>query len=233
MDGEGRSPETLSKESVLSLEPSHQQETQRSRYEKAREAEQHALVSNDTEWNPGKRFYLAFASLLLLSMMVSLDSTIVSVALPTIARDLDGTAIEAFWTGTSFLLSSAVFLPTIGSLSHIFGRMQAIVTCTVFFLVGIVVSGVANNFTVMLAGRTVQGVGGGGLILLTEVVVTDLVPLRQRGAYLGLIGAMWAIGTVIGPVIGGVIAVRTTWASLSSFHSDICVSKLSSADRPS
>lgn len=130
------------------------------------------------------------------------------------AADLNGTAIEAFWTGTSFLLSSAVFQPSIAALSHIFGRMSALVCCTVFFLVGIIVSSVAQSFTPMLIGRTIQGVGGGGIILLNDIVITDLVPMRLRGAYFGIIGGVWALGAVSGPVIGGALAVNTTWVSL-------------------
>ena len=83
--------------------------------------------------------------------------------LQTLAADLNGTAIESFWTGTSFLLSSAVFQPSIAALSHIFGRMEAMVACIIFFLVGLILSSVAANFTVMLLRRTIQGVGGGGL----------------------------------------------------------------------
>lgn len=128
-------------------------------------------------------------------------------------EDLHGTAIEAFWTGTSFLLTSAVFQPTIGSLSHIFGRMYAIVFCSIFFLVGIIVSSVAQDFTAMLVGRTIQGIGGGGIILMSDIVITDLVPMRQRGMYFGLIGGCWAIGSVSGPVIGGVLAYKATWVS--------------------
>lgn len=78
-------------------------------------------------------------------------------------------------------------------------------------MVGIIVSSVAHDFAVMLVGRTIQGIGGGGIILLNDVVITDLVPMRLRGAYFGIIGAVWGLGSVSGPVIGGVLSEETTW----------------------
>ena len=129
------------------------------------------------------------------------------------AADLHGTAIEAFWTGTSFLLTSAIFQPPIAALSHIFGRMPALTFCVTCFLIGIIISGLAHNFTVMLVGRTIQGVGGGGVILLNDIIITDLVPMRLRGAYFGIIGGVWALGSVSGPVIGGALAYKATWVS--------------------
>lgn len=118
------------------------------------------------------------------------------------AKALGGSAIEAFWSGTSFLLTSTVVQPVIGSFSHIFGRKPLIYVSLAFFLAGAIVAALANNFTIILVGRSIQGVGGGGLICLTEIVVTDLVPLRERGKWLSMFSAMWAVGTVAGPLIG-------------------------------
>ena len=97
-------------------------------------------------------------------------------------QDLHGTAIEAFRTVTSLLLSSAIFQPPLAALSHIFGRMPALTFGVAFFLIGIIISGLAKNFTVVLAGRTIQGVGGDRVILLNDIIITDLVPMRLRGA---------------------------------------------------
>lgn len=118
--------------------------------------------------------------------------------------------------GTAFLLTSAVFQLPMGAFSNIFGRMPVLTFCTAFFLVGIVISSVANDFTVMLVGRSIQGVGGGGLLLLSDIVITDLVPMRQRGKYFGIIGGIWALGSVTGPVIGGAFAYKITWVSVCS-----------------
>jgi MFS family permease len=118
------------------------------------------------------------------------------------AKALGGSAIEAFWSGTAFLLTSTVFPPVIGSFSHIFGRKTLIYVSLGFFLVGSIVPAVANNFTVVLVGRSIQGIGGGGIICLTEMVLVDTVPLRERGKWFSFFGAMWSIGTVGGPLLG-------------------------------
>lgn len=127
------------------------------------------------------------------------------------SADLHGSAIESFWTGTSFLLSSAVFQPPIAAISEVFGRRQALLFSVTGFLVGIIISSAAPNFTVMLVGRTIQGVGGGGMVLISDVIVTDLVPMRQRGIYYGMVGGMWVVGMSLGPVVGGAFALDATW----------------------
>lgn len=86
-----------------------------------------------------------------------------------------------------------------------------IFTGLVFFLVGVIVAALAKDFATLLVGRSIQGIGGGGLIALTEIVVTDLVPLRFRGQWFGIISGMWALGSVSGPVIGGAFAQNVTW----------------------
>ena len=81
----------------------------------------------------------------------------------------------------------------------------------IFFLIGALVAALANDFGTLLVGRSFQGIGGGGLIALTEILVTDLVPLRLRGQWFGIISAMWSIGSVSGPIIGGAFAQTVTW----------------------
>lgn len=129
----------------------------------------------------------------------------------TIATALHGTATEAFWAGTSFLLASTVFQPTFASLSNIFGRIPLIVTSLLLFLVGTLVAALSREFFVLLIGRTLQGLGGGGLQSITEVVVTDLVPLRVRSKYFAIISGAWSIGSVTGPVVGGVFTQKVSW----------------------
>ncbi|KAF2459997.1 major facilitator superfamily domain-containing protein [Lineolata rhizophorae] len=162
-------------------------------------------------FKPGWRFYLAFSSLSVITLMAALDATSISVALPIMARALGGSALEAFWSGTSFILTSTVFQPVLGSFSHIFGRKPMIMLSLALFGAGAIIAAVADNFTVVLVGRSIQGVGGGGIIVLTEVVVTDMVPLRERGKWFSFISSMWAVGTVIGPLLGGGFAEDVTW----------------------
>ncbi|KAH9879394.1 hypothetical protein J1614_002834 [Plenodomus biglobosus] len=166
------------------------------------------------KFEPGWRFLAAFGSLCIITLMAALDATSLSVALPIMAKALGGSAIEAFWSGTSFLLTSTVFQPVIGSFSHIFGRKSLIYVSLAFFLAGSIIAALANNFTLILVGRSIQGVGGGGIICLTEMVVVDTVPLRERGKWFSFFGAMWSIGTVAGPLLGGGFSQNVSWTWL-------------------
>ena len=124
---------------------------------------------------------------------------------------LKGNAIEAFWAGTSFLLTSTVWQPNWVAFSHLWGRRPLLLLALTFFTVGSIVCAVAKNFTMMLVGRSVQGTGGGGIIAITEIIITDMVPLRERGNYFALISIVWAIGSVSGPLIGGALAQGNAW----------------------
>jgi MFS family permease len=128
-----------------------------------------------------------------------------------IAQAVGGSAIETFWSGTSFLLTSTVLQPIVGSFSTIFGRKAAILISLVFFGVGAIIAAVAKSIGVILVGRSIQGVGGGGIITLSEIVITDMVPLRERGKWFSVQSAMWSIGTVVGPLLGGGFAQNVDW----------------------
>ncbi|KAJ9210636.1 hypothetical protein DTO166G4_7779 [Paecilomyces variotii] len=167
--------------------------------------------SDSEDFKLSRRAIMIFFTLSVLTLMAALDGTSISVALPIIAERLHGTAIEAFWAGTSFLLCSTVFQPSFASFSNIFGRKPLILTSILFFFVGAVIAGVAKNFVYMLVGRSLQGVGGGGIIALSEIIVTDIVPLRLRGNYFGILSAMWSIGSVTGPILGGGFSENVTW----------------------
>ncbi|KAI9673098.1 MAG: hypothetical protein M1829_004412 [Trizodia sp. TS-e1964] len=171
--------------------------------------------------NP-KVIFLAFSGLAVINLSAALDTTSIGVALPIITNELHGSALEAFWSGTSFLLTSTVFQPLIGSLSHIFGRKPLILINLAVFALGLIIAAVAQNFTTLLAGRSIQGVGGGGLIVLTEIIVTDLVPLRERGKFFGLIASMWAFGTVAGPLVGAGFAQNVSWRWLFYINLPLC-----------
>lgn len=100
------------------------------------------------------------------------------------------------------------------ALSSVYGRMPILTFCVVSFLVGIIVSARAQDFTDMLVGRTIQGVGGGGIILMNDLIIADLVPLRLRGKYFGITGGIWTLGSVSGPIIGGALAYKANWVSV-------------------
>ncbi|EFX00832.1 major facilitator superfamily transporter multidrug resistance [Grosmannia clavigera kw1407] len=168
-------------------------------------------VDNKAVFRPTRSFFLAFSALMVVTIAIALDATSMSVSLSSISAALGGSALEAFWSGTSFLLASTVLQPTAASLSNIFGRKYLIYVNGIFFFVGSLVAALANNFTVLIVGRTIQGIGGGSLIALTEVVVTDLVSLAFRPTWFSVLSAMWSLGTVSGPLVGAAFTQNVSW----------------------
>ena len=121
------------------------------------------------------------------------------------------TSLESYWAGIAFLLSSVLFQPVHTALSDIIGRKIILYVCIVFFLIGSVVVGSAQYPAALLAGRTIQGIGGGGMEALCEVILTDLTTLKERSKYIGILGLMWAGGSILGPLVGGSFAQFVTW----------------------
>jgi MFS family permease len=128
-----------------------------------------------------------------------------------ISDSLHGSATSTFWIGTAYLLPCAVFQPFIVALSDIFGRKQALFVSITLFTVGTIACCTSHTITQLLAGRSVQGIGGAGITALPNVIYTDFVPLRQRPKYTAFAQLAWALGTVIGPIIGGLFADHSTW----------------------
>jgi MFS family permease len=124
---------------------------------------------------------------------------------------LEATTVETFWAGSSFLLAHSVFVPFIGALSDIFGRRELLLASIAFFTAGTVICAATNNITHLLAGRTVQGVGAGGMQVLSFIIISDIIPLRQRPKYGSCILLAWGIGAAVGPLLGGAIIENTTW----------------------
>ncbi|KAK3312811.1 major facilitator superfamily domain-containing protein [Apodospora peruviana] len=165
------------------------------------------------EWQPGKQEYAVMATLAVISLMVALDATILVSVLPTLAVDFGGTSTDAFWAGTSYLLSCAVCQPFIAALSDIFGRKEMLMASVLFFTLGTVLCApIAKSFTVFFAGRAVQGIGGGGIITMGQVIFADIVPLRQRPKYFSIVLGAWALGSVLGPLIGGLFVEHVYWS---------------------
>ncbi|KAI9817372.1 MAG: hypothetical protein M1832_004679 [Thelocarpon impressellum] len=159
----------------------------------------------------GWRFALAFLALGAVAFASALDATILSIALPVIAADLKATSLESFWAGISFLLTTVLFQPISTICSDIFGRKLVLYVCIGIFGAGSIIVGCAQNMTVLIAGRTIQGVGGGGLEALSEIILTDMTTLQERALYLGIMGFIWAAGAVLGPIVGGAFAQYVSW----------------------
>ncbi|KAK3324832.1 major facilitator superfamily domain-containing protein [Cercophora scortea] len=165
------------------------------------------------DWKPGKQEYAVIGTLAIISLMVALDATILVSVLPTLAQDFGGTTTDAFWAGTSYLLTCAVCQPFIAALSDIFGRREMLVVSVLFFTLGTVLCApIAKNFTVFFAGRSIQGIGGGGIITMGQVIFADIIPLRQRPKYFSFVLGAWALGSVLGPLVGGLFVEKVFWS---------------------
>ncbi len=129
----------------------------------------------------------------------------------SIITDLNGTASQGFWVGTSYLLTSASTMPFIAAVSDIFGRPIVLMVSLSTFTLGTILCCTAKTVAILIVGRCIQGIGGGGTQILALVILTDFVPLRYRPKYFAVIQAAWALGTIIGPLVGGAFAQHTTW----------------------
>ena len=151
-----------------------------------------------------------FAALMLVMLLASLDSTIVSTALPTIVGSLGGIE-QLSWVVTAYLLASTITTPIAGKLGDLYGRKLVLQAALVVFLVGSALCGLSQNMTELIAFRAIQGLGGGALLVSTQAVIGDVVSPRERGRYSGLMGAVFGVSTVVGPLVGGLFVDHLSW----------------------
>ncbi|GGX59855.1 MFS transporter [Streptomyces minutiscleroticus] len=152
----------------------------------------------------------ALSGLLLGLFVAILSSTVVSNALPRIIADLDGSQSAYTWVVTSTLLATTVSTPIWGKLADLTSKKLLVQLSLVIFIVGSAAAGLSQNTGMLIAFRVVQGLGAGGLTALAQVILASIIPPRERGRYNGYLGAVMAVGTIGGPLLGGVI-VDTSW----------------------
>ena len=143
-------------------------------------------------------------------LFASLGQTIVSTALPIMVADLGGMD-HLTWVITAYLLASTIAAPLAGKLGDMYGRKLVLQSGIIVFTIGAVICGVAMNMGMVIAGRSVQGLGAGTLIVTSMATVGDLLPPRQRGMAQGMMGAAFGVSTVIGPLLGGFIVQHWSW----------------------
>ncbi|MET8802454.1 MDR family MFS transporter [Streptomyces sp. NPDC004546] len=153
---------------------------------------------------------VSIGALLLGLLLAALDQTIVSTALPTIVSDLGGLE-HLSWVVTAYLLASTAATPLWGKLGDQYGRKRLFQTAIVIFLVGSALCGMARNMGELIGFRALQGLGGGGLMVLSMAIVGDIVPPRERGRYQGLFGAVFGATSVLGPLLGGLFTQHLSW----------------------
>ena len=162
-----------------------------------------------TETAVGRR-RLVFGALLLVLFVAALDQTIVSTALPTIVGELGGLE-HLSWVVTAYLLASTVVGPIYGKLGDMYGRKRVLQAALVLFLAGSMLCGLAGSMLELIVFRAVQGLGGGGLIVVSMAVVGDIVAPRERGRYQGLFGGVLGVAVVAGPLLGGFFVDNLSW----------------------
>ncbi|MER6810567.1 MFS transporter [Spirillospora sp. NPDC000708] len=158
----------------------------------------------------GRDLYVILGALMLAMLLAALDQTIVSTALPTIVSDLGGLN-HLSWVVTAYLLASTASTPLWGKLGDQYGRKRLFQGSIVLFLVGSALCGIAQDMTELIFFRALQGLGGGGLMVLVVAIVGDVVPPRDRGRYQGMFGAVFGIASVCGPLLGGWFVDNLSW----------------------
>ncbi|WP_327314706.1 MDR family MFS transporter [Streptomyces sp. NBC_01235] len=170
----------------------------------------HSRAADPRQEHVSGNVLVSIGALLLGMLLAALDQTIVSTALPTIVSDLGGME-HLSWVVTAYLLASTAATPLWGKLGDQYGRKRLFQIAIVLFLIGSALCGMAQNMPQLIAFRAVQGLGGGGLMVLSMALVGDLVPPRDRGRYQGLFGAVFGATSVLGPLLGGLFTEHLSW----------------------
>jgi len=167
-----------------------------------------------TEHKLGRREVIAIIGGLALAMFLgALNQTIVATALPTIGRAFDDFE-NLSWVVIAYLLTSTVVAPLYGKLSDIYGRRGMMLVALGIFMAGSAACAAAPSMLMLILGRGLQGIGGGGIVPLTQSIIADAVPPRERGYYQAYTGSVWIVAGAAGPVLGGVIAEHLHWSMI-------------------
>ena len=167
--------------------------------------------SADTaETAPPPRLLLLFIALIMVMLLAALSQTILSTALPTMVGELGGVE-HMSWVITAYILASTVMMPAYGRISDLMGRKPILLAAVLLFITGSVIGAAAQSMALLIAARVVQGLGGGGLMILSQAAIADVVPARDRGKYMGIMGAVFAVASVAGPLLGGWLTEGPGW----------------------
>jgi len=157
-----------------------------------------------------RRIWIIFAALIAGMLLSSLDQTIVSTAMPTIVGQLGGVEHQV-WLTTAYLLATTIVMPVYGKFGDVLGRRRLFLVAIALFTIASIGCALATDFTQLIVWRAVQGLGGGGLMILSQAIIADIVPASERGKYLGPLGAIFGLSAVGGPLLGGFFVDHLTW----------------------
>ncbi|MGO2037172.1 MAG: DHA2 family efflux MFS transporter permease subunit [Brevibacterium sp.] len=153
---------------------------------------------------------LLFVGLMIAMFMFSLNQTVLATALPTIVGELDGVD-QMLWVSTTFMLASTIMMPIYGKVGDLFGRKPLFMFAICCFLAGSAFALIADAMPMLIFGRVLQGIGGGGMMILSQSIIASVVPARERGKYMGIMGSAFAVSSVAGPLIGGWLTEGPGW----------------------
>lgn len=157
-----------------------------------------------------RRIWIIFSALLAGMLLSSLDQTIVSTAMPTIVGQLGGVEYQ-MWITTAYLLATTIVMPIYGKFGDILGRRNLFLIAIALFTLASVGCAFASDFWMFVVFRAIQGLGGGGMMILSQAIIADIVPAKDRGKYMGPLGAVFGIAAVAGPLLGGYFVDHLTW----------------------
>lgn len=157
------------------------------------------------------RIFVIMFSLCMALFLAALDVTIITTALPTIAGHFQASSSAYTWVGSAYLLANAATTPIWGKLSDIWGRKPALIMANAVFMIGSLIAALSTSIGMLVGARVIQGIGGGGLVILVNICISDLFSMRERAKYYGIVGMTWAVASGVGPVIGGVFTEKVSW----------------------
>lgn len=167
-------------------------------------------VASSQHGESKRSLILVFIGLMLAMLLSSLSQTVLSAAMPTMVGELNGVD-HMLWIMTAFMLASTIVMPIYGKIGDLIGRKSLLIIAILLFMAGSVMGAVAADMNMLIAARVVQGLGGGGLMILSQAVIADVVPARERGKYMGVMGAVFAVSSVAGPLLGGWFTEGIGW----------------------
>jgi EmrB/QacA subfamily drug resistance transporter len=157
-----------------------------------------------------RRIWIIFSALIAGMLLASLDQTIVSTAMPTIVGQLGGVEHQV-WITTAYILATTIVMPIYGKFGDVLGRRRLFLLAIAIFTIASLACAFATDFWMFVVFRAIQGLGGGGLMILSQAIIADIVPASERGKYLGPLGGIFGLSAVAGPLLGGLFVDHLSW----------------------